>query len=186
MRIKVKKLFGLAAIRNAILLWRASKMYLKAVDEAERKYRKDKLRYFVIWDPTRRSLIPLTYELHNEEGGRRAYMRKHPMSSYRDYLYSCRSDSYKSLVLRGRFKNRLDYNEFKSAAFYYTPSRKSEERCHGDDLEQRKQEWMKFYTKVSRCNTFSHSRLNFSPKRFAKSISLTVKSIVDYVINLFY
>jgi hypothetical protein len=186
--MKIKNLItNLSARRNATLLWRASKMYLKAVDEAERLSREDGFRYFVIWDPSRQTLIPITYELHNAEGDFDSFRRAHPHATYRDYMCSCRGDSYKSLVWRGRFKNRLTYEEFKAASFYYTANRhKPGSNLSGEELDYRKREWMSFYLKVAPRLTFRHIQIDLSPKRFFKRVYLGVKSLIVRVIQIFY
>ena len=121
----------LKALRNlfrqrssASVLLRASILYKKAADEAEDNYRKTGHRYFVIYDPTQRRLITLTYD-----------------------LYRYRPDSYVYLSRRGRFPHALTRNEFKEKCFYYTPSRNfPSRRCRGEEYREKLLRWQRYYS----------------------------------------
>lgn len=79
--------------------------YQRAIDEAEKKSARDGHRYYVLWDPTQKKLISLTY----------------------DY-YNARSDSYAYLRRRGRFKDPLRRDDFRDACYYFTGSRNGAKR----------------------------------------------------------
>lgn len=118
------------AVRNLIkkkesgrMLLRASVLYKKAIDEAESQFRKTGHRYYVVYDPTQKKLIPLTYD-----------------------LYVMKPDSYVYLRRRGRFCRALTRNEFKEKCFYYTPSKNTTRRCIGAERREKLLKWQRYYS----------------------------------------
>jgi hypothetical protein len=121
-------------IRETWMLWKACRLYKEGVREAETKHKKDGYRYFLIYDPTQKRLVALTYERHKNRG-----------------------DSYKYLVLRGRWKNRLTYEEMKQVSFYYTPSRWSRLPLSSHQKEEKKREFLTYFMRQQRrCDTLCH------------------------------
>lgn len=121
----------LKAIRNlfkqkksAGILLRASVMMQRAIDEAEGLYQKTGHRYYVIYDPAQKKLIPITYD-----------------------LYLGKSDSYIYLRRRGRFGDPLKREELKQRCFYYTPSKNvPDRRCIGKEKEEKLLRWQRYYS----------------------------------------
>ena len=110
--------------KSAGVLLKASIMYKKAIDEAESNYQRDGHRYYVIYDPTQKKLIALTYD-----------------------IYMNRGDSYIYLRRRGRFGNPMKRNELKERCFYYTPSKNApSRRCTGDEYNEKLLRWQRYYS----------------------------------------
>lgn len=110
--------------RSARVLLRASILYRQAVDEAEEAYRRTGHRYYVVYDPMQRKLIPLTYD-----------------------FYAGHADSYVYLRRRGRFGNPLTRKELKEKCFYYTPSRNfPSRRCAADERRKKLLRWQRYYS----------------------------------------
>lgn len=111
------------ARKRAKVLLQSSIMLQKAIDEADRKYKKKGHRYYVVYDPNKKALVPITYDI---------------------YLY--RTDSYIYLRRRGQFANPLTREELKQKCFYYTPSKNFPDRsCPPDVREKKMLIWQKFY-----------------------------------------
>lgn len=105
-------------------LLKASIMLKQAIDEAEKKYKKNGHRYYVIYDPIQKKLISITYD-----------------------LYDYRTDSYIYLKRRGRFLKSMSRNEIKEKCFYYTPSKNvPNKRCEGSDYQERLLKWQRYYS----------------------------------------
>lgn len=111
------------ARKRAKVLLQSSIMLQKAIDEADRKYKKKGHRYYVVYDPNKKALVSITYDI---------------------YLY--RTDSYIYLRRRGQFANPLTREELKQKCFYYTPSKNFPDRsCPPDVREKKMLIWQKFY-----------------------------------------
>lgn len=109
---------------KAEALLKSSVMLQKAIDEAERKYQKKGHRYYVIYDPNKKKLTAITYD-----------------------IYYLRTDSYIYLRRRGRFGKPLSRNELKTKCFYYTPSKNvPDRRCTGEDKKRRLLLWQRYYS----------------------------------------
>lgn len=109
--------------KKAKLLLEASIMLQKAIDEAERKYRKTGHRYYLVWNPNTRQLVPITYD-----------------------LYQFKTDSYIYLRKRGQFATPMTRNQLKEKCFYYTASKNYPDRtCPKDQREKKMLIWQKFY-----------------------------------------
>lgn len=115
MKNKIKqitnKLFN--PFRKIWRTWVWSFRYEKAKLEANKKNAQDGRRYFVVWDPMLKRLISLTYD-----------------------KYKGRTDSYKYLRIRGRFKRPMSREQFKDACYYFTGS-KGGARA----MSKRRQKW---------------------------------------------
>lgn len=109
--------------KRARILLEASIILQKAIDEAERKYRKTGHRYYLVWDPNKRQLVPITYD-----------------------LYIFKTDSYIYLRRRGKFATPLTRNQLKEKCFYYTASKNVPHKtCPKDEREKKMLIWQKFY-----------------------------------------
>lgn len=109
--------------KRAKLLLEASIMLQKAIDEAEKKYRKTGHRYYLVWDPNKRQLVPITYD-----------------------LYIFKTDSYIYLRRRGQLATPMTRNQLKEKCFYYTASKNCPDRtCPKDRQEEKMLIWQKFY-----------------------------------------
>lgn len=117
----IKNIFR--ARKRAKALVKASIMLQKAIDEADRKYQKTGHRYYVVYDPDKKDLAAITYD-----------------------LYMLKTDSYIYLRRRGRFATPLKREELKQRCFYYTPSKNVPHRACPKEIRQKKMLlWQKFY-----------------------------------------
>ncbi len=121
----LKALKNLVIKGNRMPLIKASILLQKAIDEAEKKYKRTGHRYYIVYDPDQKKLIPITYDL------------------YRNHL-----DSYIYLRRRGRMKNPLTREELKAKCFYYTPSKNTPDwkRSRGKEYEEKVKIWQRYYT----------------------------------------
>jgi hypothetical protein len=124
MEIKMFKRLA-SKLNRTVWLWRACRVYQQGAREAERKHAKDKHRYYCVYDPGQGHLVAITYEMHKGRG-----------------------DSYKYLVQRGRWKNRLSVEEMKQCCFYYTPSKWTRRRMTPAEAEEKKREFLRYYLKI--------------------------------------
>ena len=106
-------------------MMKATVMWQKAKEEAEEKRKMDGHRYFVIYDAGQKKLICITYDIYRERG-----------------------DSYKYLLLRGRFKKPLKREELKALCFYYTTSKWTPKAISQEEEREKLVEWQKYYLKV--------------------------------------
>lgn len=111
--------------KKSRILLEASKMWMKAKEEAEEMRKRDGHRYFVVYDISQGKLIHITYD-----------------------LYKNRGDSYKYLRLRGRFKSPIRREQLKELCFYYTGSKWGAKACEGEQEQEKMREWQKYYLKV--------------------------------------
>lgn len=118
---------SLLNFRASWKLMRASVMLQKAIDKAENEYKKDGHRRFVIFDPSLRRLISITY-----------------------HLYPGKGDSYVYLHRRGRFKGEVSYARMKEMCYYYTPSRNGAKRCTSQQAQTKALRWQRDYVRMKR------------------------------------
>lgn len=160
----MKKINPIKLIRKKILsvrlFYQACKVYQQGINDAELAYKRDHYRYYVIWDRVQDKLIPITYD-----------------------LYKGRGDSYKYLVRRGRFLNRLTRDELKHTCFYFTPSRNSTCRLHGNALAARKEEFFRYYFRLKmsqlNCAKINQTNLRFTWKRLRHRLISLLKLITE-------
>jgi hypothetical protein len=103
-------------------LWKACRIYEAGIKETEEKHRKDRLRYFMVFDPVQWKMVALTYD-----------------------RYKGRADSYKYLVQRGRWKNRLSQEQMKELSWYYTPSKWAPLGMDKETQKRKKKVWIRYY-----------------------------------------
>lgn len=139
------------SLGHAAVLWNASVMLGRAIEDAEDKYRKDGHRYFIIWDPAQRSLISITYD-----------------------AYKGRADSYQYLARRGRFPVRFSRDELKELCFHYTASRNGAPSCSDAEKKEKLLEWQGYCSRLSRSDRFSGIRKIWSWKLLGKKLSSLV------------
>lgn len=118
---------NLLNFRTSRKIMQASVMLQKAIDKAEKEYKKDGHRRFVIFDPSQRCLVSITY-----------------------HLYSGRGDSYVYLHRRGRFTGKVSYIQMKEMCYYYTPSRNGAERCTPQQAQTKALRWQRDYVRMKR------------------------------------
>lgn len=87
--------------------------YNRARQEALRKYRRTGHRYYNVWDPNGRRLVPITFEGYRGDG-----------------------DSFQHLRHRGVF-SPMSRRELKDGSFYFTPSRNGAREMEDDVRKQK-------------------------------------------------
>lgn len=124
--MNIVKSFGklMAKRRKAIALLKASIMLQKGIEKAEKKYKTTGHRYYLIYDPNKNELVPITYD-----------------------IYILRTDSYIYLRRRGKMPHPLTRRELKERCFYYTPSKNvPDRRSTGEEQKQKMLKWQKYYS----------------------------------------
>lgn len=95
----------------------------RAMREARAKNRRTGHRYYCIWDPENRRLVPLTYD-----------------------RYPGQADSFAYLRQRGKF-SPLTRQQFKDGAFFYTASRNGAHEMTEADIRTRLEVLRRHYYK---------------------------------------